>query len=41
MLQNVSEQVRTCLRHAEQCGYRAKIEPDPNLARDYLDIERR
>jgi hypothetical protein len=26
---------------AEQCGHRAKIEPDPNLARDYLDMEQR
>jgi hypothetical protein len=41
MLENPSEKVRNCLRHAEQCGHRAKIEPDPNLARDYLDMERR
>jgi hypothetical protein len=41
MLENLSEQVRNCLRHAEQCGHRAKIEPDPNLARDYLVMERR
>ena len=41
MLENLSEKVRNCLRHAEQCGHRAKIEPDPNLARDYLDMERR
>ena len=40
MLENLSEKVRNCLRHAEQCGHRAKIEPDPNLARDYLDMER-
>jgi hypothetical protein len=40
MLENPSEKVRNCLRHAEQCGHRAKIEPDPNLARDYLDMER-
>ena len=41
MLEYPSEKVRNCLRHAEQCGHRAKIEPDPNLARDYLDMERR
>jgi len=29
------------MRHAEQCGHRARIEPDPKLARDYLDMERR
>jgi hypothetical protein len=38
---HLSEQVRTYLRHAEQCGQRAKIEPDPNLAREYLDMEQR
>jgi hypothetical protein len=38
---HLSEQVRSYLRHAEQCGQRAKIEPDPNLAREYLDMEQR
>ena len=40
-MQNLSKQVRDCMRHAEQCGHRARIEPDPKLARDYLDMERR
>ena len=41
MLQNLSQQVRECLQHAEDCAHRAKIEPDPNLARDFVDMERR
>ncbi len=41
MLQNLSEQVRSCLQHAEDCAHRAKLEPDPNLQRDYLMMERR
>ena len=30
-----------CVRKAEECGNRAKIERDPSLVRDYLDMERR
>jgi hypothetical protein len=41
MLQNLSQQVRECLQHAEDCAHRAKVEPDPNLAGDFLDMERR
>jgi hypothetical protein len=41
MLQNVSKQVRECLQHAEDCAHLAKVEPDPNLQRDYLMMERR
>ena len=41
MLQNLSQQVRECLQHAEDCAHRAKIEPHPNLARDFVDMERR
>ena len=40
MLQNLSQQVRDCLQH-EDCAHRAKIEPDPNLQRDFLMRERR
>ena len=36
-----SNQIRSCLHHAEECAHRAKIEPDPNLARDFLNMERR
>ncbi len=41
MLQNLSQQVRECLRHAEDCAHRTKVEPHPNLQRDYLMMERR
>jgi hypothetical protein len=41
MLQNLSEQVRNCLQHPEDCAHQAKVQPDPNLQRDYLMIERR
>ena len=39
MLQNLSQQVRECLQHAEDCAHRAKIEPDPNLARDFVVLD--
>jgi hypothetical protein len=41
MLNNLSEQVRGCVPRAEECAYRAKIEADPCLVRDYLEMERR
>jgi len=41
VLQNLIQQVRECLQHAEDCAHRAKIEPHPNLARDFVDMERR
>ena len=41
MLQNLSQPVRNCLQHAEECGQRAKIERDPALVRDFLDMELR
>ena len=41
MLQNLSQQVRNCLKHAEDYAHQVKIQPDPNLQRDYLMMERR
>jgi hypothetical protein len=41
MLQNLSEQVRECLQRAEECAQQAKLQCDPKLAGDYLDLERR
>jgi hypothetical protein len=40
-LQNLSEQVRECLQRAEECGQQAKLQCDPKLARDFLDLEQR
>ena len=41
MLENLSEQVRECLRRAEDCAERAKREPHPSLKRDFLEMEER
>ena len=37
----LSEQVCNCLQHAEDCAHQAEVQPDPNLQRDYLMMERR
>jgi hypothetical protein len=41
MLENLSEQVRECLRRAEDCAERVKREPNPSLKRDFLEMEGR
>ena len=41
MLANLSGEVRECLQRAEQCAARAKIEPNPALQRDFIDMELR
>ena len=41
MLNNVSEQIRECLRHAEDCARQAAAQSCPNLKKDFLDMERR
>src|SRR5262249_59266042 len=41
MLTQLSDKVRGCLEHAENCANRARIECDPNIARDFLEMERR
>jgi hypothetical protein len=41
MLNNVSEQIRECLRHAEDCAQKAAAQTDPTLKEDFLDMERR
>ena len=41
MLNSLSQQIRDCLQHAEECAQRAKIECDQSIARDLLDIEQR
>lgn len=40
MLKNLSEGVRLCMGKVEACANRDKIERDPNLGRDFLDMER-
>jgi hypothetical protein len=41
MLQNLSLEVRECMERARECAERAKVEPDPLVQRNYLDLERR
>ena len=38
MLENRKDQVRECLRHAEDCVQQAALQTDPKLRRDYLII---
>jgi hypothetical protein len=41
MLNNLSEQVRECHRHAEHCARQAGVQIDPKLKDDFLEMERR
>jgi hypothetical protein len=36
-----SEDVRECLRHAEDCAHQAREQFDPGLRQDFLDAARR
>jgi hypothetical protein len=39
MLKNLSEQIRECLQHAEDCAHKAAAENDPKLRVDFIDLE--
>jgi len=41
MLNNLSVQIRECLRHAEDCARQAAAQSCPKLKADFLDMERR
>jgi hypothetical protein len=41
VLNNLSEQIRECLEHAEDCACQAAAQTDPKLKQDFLDMERR
>ena len=41
MQNNLSEQLRDCYRHAQDCAREAAEQTDPNLKQDFLVIERR
>ena len=41
MLKSLSEDIRHCLRHAEDCARKAAAYTDPNLKEDFLQLERR
>src|SRR5262249_20797961 len=39
MQNNLSEQIRNCFRHAEDCARKAAEQTDPNLKQDFLELE--
>jgi hypothetical protein len=41
LLNNLSEQIRECLQHADDCARRAAEQTCPTLKEDFLDLERR
>jgi hypothetical protein len=41
MLENVSQQIRECYEHAEDCARKAAVQTDSALRQDFLDMERR
>jgi hypothetical protein len=41
VLNNLSEQVRHCLRHADDCAREAAAQTCPKMKADFLDLERR
>ena len=41
MLNNLSEQIRECLRHPEDCAGSASAQTDPQLKQDFLGMGRR
>jgi hypothetical protein len=41
MLKNLSEQVRECLKHAEDCARVAAEQACPKRKEEFLDLERR
>src|SRR5215472_3533775 len=42
MLNNLSEKIRDCLQHAEDCARKAAAQPDgSNLSKDFLAMEQR
>jgi hemerythrin-like domain-containing protein len=41
VLRNLSEEIRECLQHAEDCARKAAAQSCPNLKQDFLDLEQR
>jgi hypothetical protein len=41
MLQHLCEEIRECLRRAEECKRLSKIALTPSAIKDYLDMEQR
>jgi len=41
VLNNLSEQIRECLQHAEDCARKAAAQTDLKIRQDFLDLEGR
>ena len=41
MLQNLSEEIRECLRRAEECKRMSRTALSPSAIQEYLEMERR
>jgi hypothetical protein len=41
VLNNLSDQVRECLQHAEECARKAAAQRDPASRGDFLQLEKR
>jgi len=41
VLNNLSEGIRECLQHAEDCARKAAEQSDPGLREDFLRLEKR
>lgn len=41
MLKNLSEEIRECYRHAEDCARKAAAQTDPTIKKDFSDLEQR
>jgi hypothetical protein len=41
VLNNLSEQIRECLQHAENCARKAAAQTDSKLREDFLELEQR
>ena len=41
MLNNLSEQIRNCYQHADDCARKAAEQTDPQLKQDFVDLEKR
>ena len=41
VLNNLSEEIRECYRHAEDCALKSIAHHDPQLKQDFLDLEQR
>jgi hypothetical protein len=41
VLNNLSEEIRECYRHAEDCARKATAHTDPQTKADFLELEQR